>query len=507
MADDNIFDYNIGTTSSSNDDTDVYGILPPLDSDHWDVAMQSEQPSSSPSELDTIFVPPGPTIDMAAAALLPFTANSGPAIGMEAAAMLPSSANGGHAIDMAAAALLPFTANSGPAIGMEAAAMLPSTACITKAYTRTSEDSEDEEEDFDFTTKKVKRCHLVNPDFQKHVHDVMDIGHRVAVRELQDNSAISSDVGGEDQHCYQDGNDRLSLFDLKLRPWDKKTNAAKWTFAEQQTKNIWLHIMTDVCRTKQYILKWVGMGGDENGCTVWLYEKQEKKTRKRAVEAVEAVAIEEQSDEELMDMLSEANRPGNWNRMKYSKLATLLAKRAVIAAAKDEDFQQLSETSKGVTKAQVLEWMNDSETFNGYEQIMRGKWSSNFDLKMYTALKDAGYKQIFGGGKSGETLRYAVPRPTDGQNNCLSAEYESEKDKSERQFPKKKKQKTQEQSSKNSKKKKKKAKKVPKAEEEEEKAKKGKQHAKMKAEVEERISEAAAVTQQTTSAVTQHAAV
>jgi hypothetical protein len=119
--------------------------------------------------------------------------------------------------------------------------------------------------------------------------------------------------------------------------------------------------------------------------------------------------LEVKSDKELMNMLSEANRPGNWNRKKHYELATLLAKRAFIAAAKDGNIQELSETSEGVTTAQVLEWMNDSETFNGYQQIMRGKWSlSNFYKKMGTAMKDAGYKQVGYRGGGGDS-RYALP--------------------------------------------------------------------------------------------------
>jgi hypothetical protein len=90
-------------------------------------------------------------------------------------------------------------------------------------------------------------------------------------------------------------------------------------------------------------------------------------------------------------------------------LATLLAKRAFIAAAKDGNIQKLSETSKGVTTAQVLEWMNGSETFNGYQQIMRGKWSlCSFHNRMGTAMKDAGYKRV-GNRRGGGDSRYALP--------------------------------------------------------------------------------------------------
>ncbi len=148
-----------------------------------------------------------------------------------------------------------------------------------------------------------------------------------------------------------------------------------------------------------------------------------------------AIEFEIKSDEELMEILSEANKPGNWNTKRHAQLARLLAKRAFIAAAKDEDFQKLSKISGGVTRAQVLEWTNGSETFKGYEQIMRAKWVA-FDDKMGKALKDAGYKRISGGG-GGSLMRYAlpediVPRPTYAQNNCLSAEYESEEDDSVR---------------------------------------------------------------------------
>ena len=62
-----------------------------------------------------------------------------------------------------------------------------------------------------------------------------------------------------------------------------------------------------------------------------------------------------------------------------------------------------------MTTAQVLEWMNDSETFNGYQQIMRGKWSlSTFYKKMGTAMKDAGYKRVGYSGGGGDS-RYALP--------------------------------------------------------------------------------------------------
>jgi hypothetical protein len=119
--------------------------------------------------------------------------------------------------------------------------------------------------------------------------------------------------------------------------------------------------------------------------------------------------LEVKSDKELMDLLREANKPGNWNKMKHSKLATLLAKRAFIAAAKDGDIQQMSKTSKGVTKAQVLEWMNGSDTFNGYQQIMCGKWSlHSFHNRMGTAMKDSGYKRVGYDGGGGDS-RYALP--------------------------------------------------------------------------------------------------
>ncbi|KAL7453225.1 hypothetical protein ACHAWC_004893 [Mediolabrus comicus] len=162
-----------------------------------------------------------------------------------------------------------------------------------------------------------------------------------------------------------------------------------------------------------------------------------------------ALEFEPKSDEELMEILIEANRPGNWNRLKHSELATFLAKRAFIAAAKDGDIQQMSETSEGVTKAQVLEWMNGSKIFNGYQQIMCAKWAK-FDAKMSTALKEAGYKRISGGGRSGGSYRYAlpediVPRPAvseEGGWEWVDAVRICHRD-SESRLPKKKKQKTQ----------------------------------------------------------------
>jgi hypothetical protein len=148
-------------------------------------------------------------------------------------------------------------------------------------------------------------------------------------------------------------------------------------------------------------------------------KKKKKKKWKKPVKSTSANAdasqksyteeFEPKSDEELMDLLREANKPGNWNNMKHSKLATLLAKRAVIAAAKDGDIQQMSKTSKGVTKAQVLEWMNGSDTFNGYQQIMCGKWSlHSFHNRMGTAMKDSGYKRVGYDGGGGDS-RYALP--------------------------------------------------------------------------------------------------
>jgi hypothetical protein len=118
-------------------------------------------------------------------------------------------------------------------------------------------------------------------------------------------------------------------------------------------------------------------------------------------------AAAKKRDEELMETLSKANRLGNWNRKKHNKLAELLVKRAFIAAAKDADIQKLSETSGGVTKAQVLEWMNGSETFKGLQQIILAKWS-NFNRFMNIAMKDAGYKKISDGGST-KSMRYELP--------------------------------------------------------------------------------------------------
>jgi hypothetical protein len=130
-----------------------------------------------------------------------------------------------------------------------------------------------------------------------------------------------------------------------------------------------------------------------------------KKRKKPANDVPKKVEFEPKSDEELMEMLTEANRPGNWNRKKHNKLADLLAKRAFIAAAKDGDIQKLSETSEGVTKAQVLEWMNGSETFKGLQPIILAKWSSGrrFNDFIGFAMKNAGYKKISG------SFRYALP--------------------------------------------------------------------------------------------------
>ena len=81
-----------------------------------------------------------------------------------------------------------------------------------------------------------------------------------------------------------------------------------------------------------------------------------------------------------------------------------MAKRAFIAAAKDGDIQKLSKTSKGVTKAQVLEWMNGSDTFKGLQPIILARWS-RFNDFMGFAMKDAGYKKISGGNRP----RYELP--------------------------------------------------------------------------------------------------
>jgi len=116
--------------------------------------------------------------------------------------------------------------------------------------------------------------------------------------------------------------------------------------------------------------------------------------------------LESKSDKELMEKLMETNGSRNWNKITDSLLAKLLAKRGCIAAAKDESFQRLSCDSGGVAKDQVIEWMNRSETFSQYDQIMRTKWAENsFSMRIIDALKDAGYVKISGGSKT----RWSLP--------------------------------------------------------------------------------------------------
>jgi hypothetical protein len=134
--------------------------------------------------------------------------------------------------------------------------------------------------------------------------------------------------------------------------------------------------------------------------------------------------FESKTDEELMEMLREGIKLDE-----CTQLAKVLAKRACLAAAQDENIQELNNVSGGVTKAQVLEWMDRSEVFKGYKEMVRTQIKEEVFMKRLTeALTSLGYVR-FG---TGPNTRWTLPkdivprvdddvRPNDGKRNGIKS--------------------------------------------------------------------------------------
>jgi len=107
------------------------------------------------------------------------------------------------------------------------------------------------------------------------------------------------------------------------------------------------------------------------------------------------------TDEELMEMLREGINSGEW-----TQLSKVLAKRACLAAAQDENIQKIHTVSGGVTKSQIIDWMHRSETFHGYKEMALTKIKEkSFMSGLSDALISAGYVCI----GRGPNTRWALP--------------------------------------------------------------------------------------------------
>jgi len=107
------------------------------------------------------------------------------------------------------------------------------------------------------------------------------------------------------------------------------------------------------------------------------------------------------TDEELMEMLREGINSGEWTQQSKA-----LAKRACLAAAQDENIQKIHTESGGVTKSQIIDWMDRSETFHGYKELVLTKMKEvSFMTRLSDALISAGYA-CFG---RGTKTRWALP--------------------------------------------------------------------------------------------------
>jgi len=111
--------------------------------------------------------------------------------------------------------------------------------------------------------------------------------------------------------------------------------------------------------------------------------------------------LESKTNGELMEMLREGINSGELTRS-----GSVLAQRACLAAAQDENIQQFHTESGGVTKAQIIDWMDKSETFHGYKELVLTKMKEgSFLTKFGQAMTSAGYV-CFGGGS---LTRWALP--------------------------------------------------------------------------------------------------
>eukprot|EP00986_Skeletonema_menzelii_P006967 scaffold2632_cov124-Skeletonema_menzelii.AAC.15 len=127
--------------------------------------------------------------------------------------------------------------------------------------------------------------------------------------------------------------------------------------------------------------------------------------------------FESKSNEELMEMLKGGVKTWEW-----TQLSNVLAQRACLAAAEDEHIQQMNRVSGAVTKAEIIDWMDESETFHGYKEMVLTKTKeASFMSKLSDALKYTGYNRLGGGA----TTRWALPRDIADSENNASEKFDS----------------------------------------------------------------------------------
>ena len=130
-------------------------------------------------------------------------------------------------------------------------------------------------------------------------------------------------------------------------------------------------------------------------------DSESRKQGSRKVDASVSV-LESKTDEELTEMLREGINSGEG-----PKLVKLVTQRACLAAAQDENIQRLHSDSGGVTKAQIIEWMDRSETFTGYKEMVRTNSTEAYLMnRLSDALKIVGYVRFGNGTKT----RWALPK-------------------------------------------------------------------------------------------------
>eukprot|EP00574_Skeletonema_japonicum_P009044 CAMPEP_0201714708 /NCGR_PEP_ID=MMETSP0593-20130828/1068_1 /ASSEMBLY_ACC=CAM_ASM_000672 /TAXON_ID=267983 /ORGANISM="Skeletonema japonicum, Strain CCMP2506" /LENGTH=611 /DNA_ID=CAMNT_0048204009 /DNA_START=92 /DNA_END=1924 /DNA_ORIENTATION=- len=117
--------------------------------------------------------------------------------------------------------------------------------------------------------------------------------------------------------------------------------------------------------------------------------------------------LEVKTDEELMEMLHEGVKAGGWAKTgEFSRLVRVLAKRACLAAARDESIQKIHTESGGATKTQIIDWIDKSETFHGFKEALLTKMTEkSFENRVYGGLASARYAR-FGGSSY---TRWALP--------------------------------------------------------------------------------------------------
>eukprot|EP00984_Skeletonema_dohrnii_P013522 scaffold5596_cov132-Skeletonema_dohrnii-CCMP3373.AAC.2 len=132
-------------------------------------------------------------------------------------------------------------------------------------------------------------------------------------------------------------------------------------------------------------------------------DEEDSDTRKQEISKIAALVdeLESKTNGELMEMLREGINSGELTRS-----GSVLAQRACLAAAQDENIQQFHNESGGVTKAQIIDWMDKSETFHGYKELVLTKMKEgSFLTKLGPVMASAGYV-CFGGGS---LTRWALP--------------------------------------------------------------------------------------------------